>query len=83
MILVNIDVQDITKLQQAIMEFIMHWGRVQKKSIPQQVIVLEMGREGVKDFTTVNALKSLMKKGYIRRGYEVSNRTTYVQIRSI
>jgi hypothetical protein len=42
-----------------------------------------MVKDGIKDFTTVNAINSLLTKGYIRRAEVISNETFYLQIRSV
>jgi hypothetical protein len=42
-----------------------------------------MKKEGVKSFTVINALNSLINKGYIRRGVMDSTRTYYVMLRGI
>ena len=78
---VNID--EINDLQTEIMVFISKWVRENKVPIPQKKIIEEMKVNGVKEFTTVWSINALLKKGYIRRAYTISNKTSYVQLRTV
>jgi len=80
---VYINLTDINPLQQEIMLFIQGWVREEKTPVPQKEIVLGMGRAGKKSFTVINSIKGLLTKGYIRRAYMISNKTYYVQLRSV
>ena len=80
---VYVTVNEINKLQTDIMHFIDWWVREQKTPVPQKEIVAKMLRVGIKDLTTVNALNALLHKGYIRRASTISNKTYYVQLRTI
>lgn len=80
---VQSDFVDINRLQEDIMVYIQHWVRTEKTPVPQKEVIANMITAGTKNFTTVNALNSLLKKGYIRRAYTMSNKTLYVQIRTI
>ena len=75
--------RDINKLQYNIMLFVEEWAHKEKTPIPRQEIVKGMGKKGVKSFTAINAINSLLKKGYIRRAIVISNKTYYVMLRSI
>jgi DNA-binding MarR family transcriptional regulator len=74
---------DINKLQTTIMQFVDSWARSVKTPVPQKEIVAHLRTVGVKDYTVVNALNTLLQKGYIRRSVSISNRTSYVQLRGI
>ena len=74
---------EINELQTKIMRFIILWVHEKKIPVPHQEVVRQMTAEGVHDFTTCNALNSLLRKGYIRRAYTTSNRTFYVQLRNL
>lgn len=75
---------DINDLQMAIMVFVKKWANTQKTPIPQKEIILNIREYGVKSYTILNAIKSLIEKGYIRRAYsEQQSRTFYVQIRNV
>lgn len=74
---------DITDLQQKIVRFITYWVKTEKTPIPQKEIIEEMKRKGRNSSTVVNALNGLLKLGYIRRTVGTSNKTFYVQLRSI
>ena len=65
------------------MKFIEEWVHTKKQPVPKQEIVAFMTKEGIRDFTTANAIKSLLKKGYLRRAVITSNKTYYVQLRTI
>ncbi len=72
---------EINELQTRIMLFVDDWVHTKKTPIPQKDIIAAMLSDGVKTFTTVGALNTLLKKGYIRRAITVSNKTMYVQLR--
>jgi len=74
------DFIQLNRLQTDIMIFIDYWVKEQKTPVPQKEIIINMKNNGVKDFTTVWALNALIKKGYIRRAYTISNKTFYVQL---
>ena len=78
----------ITDLQVKIIRFISDYARSNKTPISQNAIITEMTNQGVKDFTTVLALKTLLRMGYIRKAITPSERTTliktfYVLLRSL
>ena len=74
---------DISDLQEIIMRFCMKWVHEQKTPIPRNEIVKYMETKGVNMPTTRAAIYSLIKKGYIREAMTISNKTSYVQLRSI
>ena len=78
-----IDLYDISNLQRTIMVFVGEWVYLQKTPIPQKEIVEKMKSMGIKDFTAVNAINALLRKGYLRRAVITSNKTFYVQLRSV
>lgn len=75
--------EEVNDLQTRIMVFVSWWVKTEKTPIPQKKIVEEMTRQGVIECTTINALNSLLKKGYIRRAHTISSKRTYVQCRFI
>lgn len=74
---------EITELQQRIMRFIDYWVHTEKTPIPQKDIIKEMALRGEKSFTVVNALKGLLRLGYLRRAAIISNKTYYVMLRGL
>lgn len=80
---VYISVVEINKLQTDIMKYVDEWIHTEKTPVPQRAIILHMKEAGTVECTTVNALHSLLKKGYIRRAYTISNKTFYVQLRRV
>ena len=78
-----IDFYEVTGLQIKIMKFVDVWATEKKVPIPQKEINKAMKLEGIKDYTTANALNSLMKKGYLRHAIITSNQTFYVQLKRV
>lgn len=65
------------------MLFVDRWVREKKTPVPHREIIGEMKKQKVHDFTTVNAINALLRKGYIRRACTISNKTFYVQLRNV
>lgn len=78
-----LNVSEINDLQKKIMLYVQEWIREKKTPVPRQQIVLRMKQENIHGFTTINALDTLMRKGYIRRAVTFSNKTLFVQIRRV
>jgi len=80
---IYIEQRELNELQKNIMRFIDLWAHEKKTPIPLGEIIAQMKGEGIKDFTTANAVDSLLRKRYIRRAITISNKTTFVQLRRI
>ena len=79
-----LNLRDINDFQQEVMGYIDWWVRDQKTCVPLKQIIAGMKKSGYKSFTTVNALNTLIKRGYIRRSVvSENNRTTFVQLRRV
>jgi hypothetical protein len=78
-----IDLNEINKLQTKIMRCIDLWVHKEKTPIPLKEIIVRMTNEGVGHETTIKALGALIKKGYIRRSYTISNKTYFVMLRTV
>ena len=74
---------DINTLQTNIMNFVDLWGRKRKIPTPRSEIIKKMQKIGINMPTTRNAIHSLLKKGYLREAHTMSNKTSYVQLRTI
>lgn len=74
---------EINELQMQIMIFIDHWVRTENTPVPRQSIMKAMREKHIPAITVEGALNALLVKGYIRRGYSGSNKTSYVQIVNI
>lgn len=74
---------EINKLQTDIMKFVGIWVREKKTPVPRKEIIKNLQENGVNMPTTRSALYSLLRKGYIREAVTISNKTTYVQLRSL
>jgi hypothetical protein len=76
--------QKTPSLQLNIMRYITAWVKKEKTPVPKKEIVAEMVTQGIKDYTTLNALNALAKKGFIRATSSFGYRgTRYIQLRSI
>jgi hypothetical protein len=66
------------------MEFVDWWVRNKKTLIPRAEIIKHMKQKyETKSFTTINSLNSLQRKGYLRRSCQITNKTLFVQLRSV
>ena len=75
--------QITNKLQLNIMHFVDCWVKNEKTPVPRVKIIASMEAEGIKDFTVISAIGSLIRKKYIRRAGHQGNNTFYVQLRGI
>ena len=81
---IYVPVEEINKLQTDIMHFVIDWVRTKRMPVPHREVLKAMEKNQVPDRTTCEALSSLLKKGYIRRGAGAhTNTTEYVQIRTL
>ena len=74
---------DLNESEISIMQFVDWWVHEKKTPIPRAKIVEKMQEEGVGMSTTRQRIYNLIKKGYLREAVTVSNKTLYVQLRSI
>lgn len=78
------NLSEVNDLQKGIMIFIEKWVHEKKTPIPLKEIIGCMESESkIKSYTTIKALNELLKKGYIRRAYTISNKTFFVQLRRV
>ncbi len=78
-----VDFHDISELQTNIMRVVDKWVHEEKTPIPHKEIITTMKSQGIKTFTTISALNVLLIKGYLRRAHIISNKTFYVQLRTV
>lgn len=78
-----VDLFGITELQEDVMRVVDKWSRENKQPISHKEILAQMKIRGVKNSNSITAIKSLLKKGYIRRAIVISNKSYYVQLRRI
>ncbi len=75
---------ELSVFQKYVMEFVDYWVRAEKTPVPLREIKKHMLTQGVKGYSSVDAVNALLKKGYIRRAVGTSkNRSAYVQLRRI
>lgn len=79
--------EEINELQTNIMRFVDKWVREVNTPVPRKEIMKAFtGKksDGKNPAISVEgAINALLHKGYIRRGYTGTNKTTYVQLRNI
>lgn len=80
---VYINLSDLNDFQMNIMKFITLWVHQKKTPVPRSEVIKAMQAKGVGMPTTRNALYSLIGKGYIREAATISNKTSYVQLKTI
>jgi len=73
----------ISEFETEVMKYIMGWVREKKKPVPYHKIIVYMKKQAKKEPAIAYALHSLVRKGYIRRTYFTSNKTFYVQLRTL
>ncbi len=75
---------ELNPLQYEIFSFVKQWANIQKTPIPKKEIVKYMLEQQIKSHVALNAINTLLIKGYIRRAYSDNARTAlYVMIRNI
>ena len=74
---------EIGDLQENVMRVIEDWVHIKKTPVPLKEVITEMVNRGVKKESTIYSLKILIQKGYIRRAYTISNKTYFVQLRTL
>jgi len=78
-----INLSELGDLQEEVMKVIEEWVHVKKTPVPLKEVIAEMVTQGVKKESTIYSLKILIQKGYIRRAYTISNKTYFVQLRTL
>ncbi len=74
--------REINPLQRSIVVFIRDWANSQKTPVPRKEIIRYMVENKVSECTVINAIHSLITKGYIRRGYS-PHVAVYVMTRNL
>ena len=80
---VYVSVSEINGLQTQVMEFINKWVHEEKTPVPLKEIITGMKNQKIDRPSVIYSLKILIEKGYIRRSLEVSNKTSFVQLRGL
>lgn len=80
---IYISLSELSEPQTKIMELIDVWVHQKKIPIPLKEVIKQMEEKGVKKDTTIYSLKILVKDGWIRRSLEISNKTSFVQLKRI
>lgn len=77
-------IRDISPIQTDVMLTMKCWARKQNIPIPRKYVIVELRKLGIGEPSIIDALNSLLKKGYIRRAYsEKANTSLFVMIRNI
>jgi len=74
---------EIDGLQYAVMCFVKKWANKEKTPVPKKILIKHMALKKVKDYQVLQAVDTLLKKGYLRKAYSYTERTIYVMCRSI
>ena len=77
------NLKGINDLQEKIMIYLIDWTHKEDHPISRKAILKHMEDSGVGQPTTINAIKTLCIKGYIRPAVTMSNTTSYVVLRSL
>jgi len=77
------DFEEINENQTKVMRFIIDWVKTKKTPVPHHEIIVGMKAQGYGEPTVVGILGFLLKNGYIRRAVVPSNKSFYIQIRTI
>lgn len=80
---IYVSLSEVNEPQIKIMRFVTYWVHEKKTPIPLKEIVENMKQQGVERPTTIYSIKILLKKGYIRRAFTISNKSSYVQLKTI
>lgn len=77
------NLNETDNLQTNIMLFVGWWARTNKTPIPRKEIMEQLYKNKIGRGTAEAALHALMVKGYIRKAGTISNKTSYVQLRTV
>lgn len=80
---IYINFSEVGKLETAIMKCVDLWAHQERVPIPLTEIIRNMELEGIGKPTILKAVYGLVKKGYIRRSFTVSNKSSFVQLRRV
>lgn len=70
-------------VQKQVMQYIDAWSRENDNPVGHSSIIKSMKEKKINKMTTADAIRSLLRKGYIRRAVSISNKTFYVQLGKI
>lgn len=69
--------------QRRVMQFIIDWVKTKKTPVPHHEIIVFFAKEGIKEPTVVSIIGFLLSYHFIRRAVISSNKSSYVQLRTI
>lgn len=69
--------------QREAMRVVDTWVRTNKTTVPKQEIFKALVMMDISESTARKAISALVEKGYIRRSVTSTNRTEYVQLRTV
>lgn len=78
-----ISLSELNKLQTTIIVFIDTWVHEKKTPVPLKEIIANMEAQNENKNNVIYSLKVLIKKGYIRRSDAISNKTYFIQLRTV
>jgi hypothetical protein len=80
---IYIDFYSLNEAQVAVIKLVEIWCKTNKKPIGHKEILKQMKFNKMQEYTTANAIKSVVKKGYLRRAVTSGNKTFYVLLRTL
>lgn len=80
---IYVSFSEINELQTNVMICIQTWVHEKKTPIPLKEVITKMQANKVNKNNTIYSLKVLIEKGYIRRANIISNKTFFVQLKTI
>lgn len=80
---IYVNISEVNDPQTRIMRFVTYWVHEKKTPIPLKEIIEDMRKQGIERPTTIYSIKILLHKGYIRRAVTISNKSSYVQLKTI
>lgn len=85
---VYIDIDESSKsvngLQVGIMLLVGAWAKKNPRNpIPRQEVFEKMKKKGKSEMQIRHALETLIRLGYLRKAFTMSNKISYVQLRSV
>jgi hypothetical protein len=74
---------EISEAQKVAMLVIQEWVREKRTPMPKKELFKKLINMDMADSTIRMVIRELLKDGYIRRAVVISNKTFYVQLRTI
>ncbi len=77
------NLNETDNLQTNIMLFVSWWAKTKRTPTPRKEIMDQLYKNKIGRGTAEASLHALIIKGYIRKANTISNKTSYVQLRTV